>query len=293
MPAERARAQGLPEDNAHAPMAPGPLLTIGGTALSVDVAPLAGGRIAQIRHRGVPQLIGPADGDPRTIGWGCFPMAPWAGRIRAGCFTLAGREIRLRRNLEPHAIHGVAFAMAWTVAAHGADSIDLSLVLPVDDRWPFGGTVVQRIAVVGERLRMEMTLTAGDEPMPAVIGWHPWFRKPDRIEFEPDAMFPRDAEGIATLPPVPPGPPPWDDCFVNTRPVVVHRGNSRITLISDCKRWVVFDEMPHATCVEPQTGTPDAFNADPMVLSPGAALRAWFDWEWRCATPDAAGTRHD
>lgn len=285
-------AQASPEDDAHAPMAPGPLLTIGGPALAVDVAPVAGGRIAQIRHRGVEQLVGPGDGDPRTIGWGCFPMAPWAGRVRGGRFGFAGREIRLRRNLEPHAIHGVAFAMAWTVEAHGADAVRLSLNLPTDDRWPFGGRLSQRIGVAGERLRLEMTLTAGDEPMPAAIGWHPWFRKPERIDFQPEAWFPRDGEGIATLPPAAPGPRPWDDCFVNTRPVVVHRGSHRITLSSDCTHWVVFDEMPHATCVEPQTGMPDAFNADPMVLARGATLSAWFDWEWDCATPRAFGS-HD
>ena len=51
--------------------------------------------------------------------------------------------------------------------------------------------------------------------MPASLGWHPWFRKPDRLDFHPEAMYRRDDEHIAVdeLVDVPPGP--WDDCFVN------------------------------------------------------------------------------
>jgi aldose 1-epimerase len=266
------------------PLPPGPLATIARGDLSLDLAPSAGGRIAQIRHRGVEQLLGPDDGDLATIAWGCFPMLPWAGRIRDGRFAFDGRDHRLPVNFGAHAIHGVGFALPWTLDVLEANAATMSLALPADARWPFGGRAEHRIELPGDgSLRMRLALTAGEVAMPATLGWHPWFRKPDRLQFEPDAILARDRDGIAVLPPVAPTPGPWDDCFINTRPVVLHRGGTQLTLRSGCSHWVVFDQLPHTTCVEPQTGMPDAFNADPVALAPGESLEAWTTWTWRMA----------
>ncbi len=266
---------------ALAPLAPGPVTTIGRSALSVDVAPTAGGRIAQIRYEGIEQLVG-HDTDPATIAWGCYPMAPWAGRLRDGRFTFDGHAYRLPANLGPHAIHGHAFALPWQLVRVGLGDVELSLDLPADARWPFGGRVRQRLEVGTDRLAMTLSLTAGERPMPATIGWHPWFRKPDRLVFAPRAIYPRDGEGIATLPVAPPPPGPWDDCFLNDQPVLLERaGGGVIRLTSDCSHWVVYDATAHATCVEPQTGPPDAFNLGATRLEPGGTLSAWFLMEWR------------
>lgn len=263
-----------------APLAPGPLATIAAGTLSVDVAPLAGGRIAQIRRDGVEHLVGHGDDAAAMIAWGSYPMAPWAGRIRRGRFDFQGRDVRLAPNLGEHAIHGVAFSMPWRVDAHARDRIELSLALPQDERWPFGGACRQRIEVGGDRLRMTLSVTAGARAMPAAIGWHPWLRKPDRVEFSPGMVYPRDAEGIATLPLAPAPPPPWDDCFMHDGPVLVHLDGQRIRLASDCTRWVVYDEIEHATCIEPQSAPPDGFNLEPMQLAAGKSIEAWFLWEW-------------
>jgi aldose 1-epimerase len=42
----------------------------------------------------------------------------------------------------------------------------------------------------------------------------------------------------------------------------------------------VYDQTAHATCVEPQTGPPDAFNLEPAPLLPHASIDAWFAMEW-------------
>ena len=265
---------------AMAPFAPGPLIAIAEGALRVDIAPAAGGRIAQIRHDGAAQLIGPGDGNPAMIAWGSYPMAPWAGRVRHGRFDFDGRNHQLPLNLGEHAIHGVAFGLPWRVDAHSSRHAGLSLRLPQDERWPFGGTLRQHLEVGDRWLRMKLSATAGACAMPAVIGWHPWFRKPDRIEFSPSAMYPRDEEGIASYPLAPPSPGPWDDCFLNGDPVHLHRAGQIVRLTSDCSHWVVYDETAEATCVEPQSGPPDAFNLDPATLSPGETREAWFLMEW-------------
>ena len=271
-------------DDALSPLPPGPLVRIAHGALVVDIAPSAGGRIAQITFDGVPWLVGHDSQNQAMIAWGSYPMLPWAGRIRHGQFPFLGHRYRLPLNLGDHAIHGVGFGMPWQVDEYAPSCVRLSLQLPEDERWPFGGTAHQRIEIDEGQLRMTLTVTAGEHPMPAAIGWHPWFRKPERLDFEPSRFYPRDAEGMATLALAEPPAGPWDDCFLNDKPVRLHRQGQAVRLTSDCKHWVVYDETAHATCVEPQSGPPDAFNLVPAsYLTPGSSLSAWFLLEWeRC-----------
>lgn len=269
-------------DVAQRALAPGALLRLDNAALSVEIAPEAGGRLAQVRHRGTPWLVGHDEDNAAAIAWGCYPMLPWAGRIRHGAFRFDGHPYRLPATLEGHAIHGVGFMRPWRVEAHDAARCRLSLALPEDGHWPFGGTAVQDIELQDRTLLLTLSLQA-QRPMPMpVLGWHPWFLKPQRLAFDPEAMYPRDPEGIATLPLVPPVPPPWDDCFVNTAPVHVHGASGELVLDSDSRDWVVYDQRPHATCVEPQSGPPDAFNLHPEArLLAGQSVRTWFRWHWR------------
>lgn len=268
-------------DSALNPLAPGPVIRIAHGALAVDIAPSAGGRIAQITFDQLAWLVGHSAEHEAMIAWGSYPMLPWAGRIRHGRFHFQDRDYRLPVNLGDHAIHGVAVGAAWQVDAHSPTHVELSLQLPEDERWPFGGVARQHIEVSERRLQMVLTLTASKHAMPATIGWHPWFLKPDRIEFAPESFYPRDAEGIATLPVSAPPAGPWDDCFLNTQPVFLYRHGQRVRLTSDCHHWVVYDETRHATCVEPQSGPPDAFNLVPSAkIEAGSSLSAWFLMEW-------------
>ena len=270
-----------PVDPAQTPMAPGELIHIGRGALSVVIAPEAGGRVAQIRHDGLEWLVGHDDDHQAMIAWGSYPMLPWAGRIRHGQFGFDGQRYALPINLGAHAIHGVGLALPWRVDGHGPHDAELSLDLPQDERWPFGGRAHQRFEVTERALRMESSVTAGKQGMPVTLGWHPWFRKPDCLDFAPTRAYPRDDEGIACLPLIDPPASPWDDCFINTRPVELQRAGQRLRLSSDCGHWVVYDEPAHATCVEPQSGPPDAFNLGlARNLAPEESLSAWFLLEW-------------
>lgn len=269
-----------PRDDALRPLAPGPLLRIASAATEVMIAPQAGGRVAQVAHAGVPWLVEHGADNAAMIAWGCYPMLPWAGRLRGGRFEFAGRRYRLPANLGAHAIHGIGFALPWQVDEHGAGHVELSLQLPGDHRWPFDGHARQRIEVGDGRLDLRLALTAEAQAMPAVLGWHPWFRKPAHLEFAPEAMYPRDGEGIATRPTVPPTPGPWDDCFLVDQPIVLQLAGQRLQLQSDCRHWVVYDGTAHATCVEPQSGPPDGFNLEPRRIGAGQTLQAWFSWRW-------------
>lgn len=268
------------ENGAMNPLPPGLLIDIADGPLSVAIAPEAGGRVAQITYQGVDWLVGYSDEHSSPVAWGSYPMVPWAGRIRRGRFDFKGQSYQLPINFGDHAIHGVGFELPWTVEHHTRTHAALSLQMPSDGRWPFGGRAGQQIEVGENWLRMVMSVTASDGWMPATFGWHPWFVKPDRVEFHPTDVYPRDEEGIATCPLEPPPPGPWDDCFVNDDPVIVHRRDQTLRLTSDCFHWVVYDEPEHATCIEPQTGPPDGLNLGPVQLPPGASWMAWFLLEW-------------
>lgn len=251
------------------------VLTIASDDVSAEIDARNGGRLAQVVIDGTPLLVGWSD-DVAPTGWGSYPMVPWAGRIRHGRFTFDGVEYQLPINFEDHAIHGVGFTSAWTVDDHDETSVSLSLMLPTDERWPFGGVVRQRIGAHDGGITTSMTVSPLDHPFPVSMGWHPWFRKPSSVEFHPTAMYQRDDDWVAVDELVPVPEAPWDDCFVNTEPVVAEIDGVRIRITSDCDHWVVFDMRTHATCIEPQTGPPDAFNIAVHRLDPGESLSAWY-----------------
>ncbi len=257
-----------------------PPLVIGNERITVVVRPECGARIGQITVDGTDLLVAEGDGlpDPTSpLSWGSYPMVPWAGRIRHGEFRFDGADHVLPINFETHAIHGVGFDAAWNVCEHHDHHVALDLRLPTGPAWPFGGIARQQATVDGDSIRLELSVTATDHAMPAALGWHPWFRKPSRIDFRPSAMYRRDADGITVDEFVPVPESPWDDCFVNTEPVHLTVDGVDLTLRSDCTDWVVFDMLPHGTCVEPQTAPPDAFTLRPNRLEPGDTLTAWFE----------------
>ena len=60
-------------------------------------------------------------------------------------------------------------------------------------------------------------------------------------------------------------------------PVELSIGGVDLRMRSGCTDWVVYDIPAHATCVEPQSAPPDAFNIRPHRLEPGEGLEIWFD----------------
>ena len=251
------------------------MISISSDTAVAAIAPDIGGRIARLAVEGVDLLV-PGDGDDDPMMWGSFPMAPWAGRVRHGSFVLAGRPHQLAVDAPPHAIHGTTWARPWQVNTLDASSV--SMWAPLG--WEFGGTATQTIEIDSTGLSCELAVRADSEHMPAEVGWHPWFRKPIVLEFAPEAMYRRDEEGIPVGVLVAPGPGPWDDCFLNTDPVRLVYDGVVLTMVSDCDHWVVYDEPLHATCVEPQSGPPDAFNLHPRILEPGEQLTRRLRISW-------------
>lgn len=275
------------------------LVSDGGDSCEVDAR--CGGRVAQVTAAGHHLLIdpGPAAGrDPASTGWGSYPMAPWVGRIRQGRFHFFGNDHLLPLNQQDapgeerrHAMHGTVFTRPWTVDVETVNSVTMSCRLDhPDSGWPFPGLAHQTIEVLDGQLRCDLSIevdhhTNGQTPIvfPGEIGWHPWFVKPDALVFHPDAMYESDAIGLPTGNLVAPAAGPWDDCFVNTAPVTLEyarRSVAMVTVSSDCDHWVVYDMPEHATCVEPQSGPPDAFNVRPQIVTATHPLRRTMNISW-------------
>ena len=272
-----------------------------GPTVTVDVDLTHGGRLAQITVGDVPLLADvpdPSNRDVDNIGWGSYPMAPWAGRLRGGTFRWFDTDHHVRLNQDDsgvgaadrqHAMHGTVHNAAWTVDEQTESTVAISC--PLDQPgsgWTFGGVAHQRIEVLDHQLRCDLSVTVAPHsdhapPFPAEIGWHPWWRKPDSLSFHPDAMYERDGVGLPTGRLVAPFNPPWDDCFVNTAPITLHYDRlkvTHVTLSSDCDHWVVYDHPLHATCVEPQSGPPDAFNVRPQIVTTTHPLRRTMTVGW-------------
>jgi aldose 1-epimerase len=263
----------------------GLVLHSGDATLTID--PTLGARLSSLVIGGHEVLVTEGAG---PIWWGCYPMVPFAGRIRDGRFTFAGRSHQLERNLPPHAIHGTVFDRSWPVLSRHPDGATLTVDL--GPGWPFSGRVTHSISLQPGGLDATLTLEA-DEPMPAWLGWHPWFRRrlgdtPVELEFEASSMYVRGADGLPTGARSRPGPRPWDDAFTGLRaaPLLHWAGILEIEMTSTAEVWVVFDERPDGVCVEPQTAPPDAISlaqvegSPPPTAVPGHALAASMALRW-------------
>lgn len=263
---------------------PDDLLVLEAGSARLEVPARDGGRMRSLTIDGMEVLITEGYG---PIMWGCYPMAPWAGRIRDGRFTFRGRDVQLPRNDPPNALHGTVFQRPWRVDGPASLSIDLG------PDWPFPGRLSQTFELRADGLTATLRLDA-KAAMPAVLGWHPWFRRrlepspgwptePAALDVPAATMYVRDGNGITTAATTVPTPRPWDDCFTDLTgpPRLTWPGVLELELTSSCDHWVVYDQLDHAICVEPQTGPPDFTTIRPSAVEAGESLEASMTWRWR------------
>ena len=118
------------------------------------VGPQAGDRLASLVVGGAEPLVtGSKQDDPMV--WGCYPMAPWAGRLRRGRLHFEGRTYPLPIDAEPHAIHGTVYRRAWVVDEEG------SMATGLGADWPFAGHARQRVTLEPGRLRCRLEPRTG------------------------------------------------------------------------------------------------------------------------------------
>lgn len=259
-------------------------LSAGDVVAEVD---LDGGRWSSLRVGGLEVFV--TEGE-RPTRWGSFPMIPWCGRLRDGQLSFDGRVHDFPLTSPPHANHGFCHLQPWAeVGTSTAGSLTIRTELGAP--WPFGGHTIQRFDLTDDRMVVTAEVYADDAPMPAMAGWHPWFRRDlgrggvAELSFDGGRMYEVDDEAIPTgeLVVIPPGP--WDACFVGltSDPVIRWPGALSIRLSSTFDHWVIYTQPEHALCVEPESGAPNEPNRAPRIVRPGEPLIGSMTLAWERA----------
>ena len=181
--------------------------------LTLEVAPWLGGAVTAFRL-GEIELLRPtpqaaiAHGQVRQTG--AFALVPYSNRIAQGRFEHEGAAFQLAASPygEAHALHGNGWQLPWTVTECSAISCVLQLDhVPVGDGppraagWPFAFRATQSMALSPSGLRITLELeNRDDRPMPAGLGWHPFFplRADTTLAFSARSVWLTDAELLPT-----------------------------------------------------------------------------------------------
>lgn len=247
------------------------------------LAPGLGGAVLTLDWRGQPVFRPTPDGATDILETACFPLVPYANRIADGRFVFEGRSVLLQTldRFAPHALHGDAWLLPWTVESQTENRVEMTLDWPGDaDGWPWPWRARQIVELSDEGLSITLSMNnTGDAVMPAGLGLHPYFQRyaDSRLTLSAEGVWITDAreipERLAPIAEV----ADWskglalaDAPFVDhayagwTGEAVIEGGGQRVVMTADVPaRWaqVYAPKGVDFFCVEPVTHRPDALNA--------------------------------
>lgn len=220
-----------------------------------------------------------------------FPLVPYANRIAEGRFDFDGANYRLPLNFgdHPHSLHGFGWQAKWTAKATGATTAQLVHDHGGDAGWPWPYRAEQQVALTALQLSISLSLfNAGDRPMPAGLGFHPyfmadaattlrfgarslWLSTPDML---PDREAPAGALGDWSRPAIVRGDRLIDNVYGGwDGAATIERGDGlRLTLTATGADWLHVYRPPGSAdfCLEPVSHMPDAIHRGTMpILPPG------------------------
>lgn len=186
--------------------------------LVLDVLPQLGARFHRLRVRGHDVLRTPASHEAHVaepFHWGAYPMVPWCNRIPGGRIAWDGVDACLGVNFGDHAIHGEAYVAPWETLGSGHYAFHGPVAFP----WRYRSEV--RVDLDDDAVSWQISVTNEDDtPMPAGLGYHPWFNTTGGLRVSVPAALAYDMtdDGLAVGPPHPVngsgdlracGPVPW------------------------------------------------------------------------------------
>ena len=262
------------------------------------IAPQLGGSLLALRWRGRDALRSNESALLPTDA-GCFPMLPFCGRVRGGEIETQGGVVRLPRNDDagPNALHGFGWSQPWRIVAQDVASCTLEH-RDGSGSWPWPYAARLRYAADRDMFRMELEIiNCGDHPMPAGLGFHPYFPRDShsRICASAAAMdimgadkFPcRRVTSHPVLTRLREGGAPGDDIdtgFYNWTGSAQLVAALPVLLTSDLDRFVIFAPAGASFfCFEPVSHDIGAFSAPAerwvesglSMLAPGAKCAAF------------------
>lgn len=162
-------------------------------SLRVELAPEIGGSVARFdRLTGgerIPLFRGSDAAYRDALDAGCFPLVPFANRIRGGCFTCDGRAVRLAPNMagDPSPLHGQGWQSVWRAIGPPSETrVDLVFEHPAGE-WPWAYEARQRIELDDGGLGVRLACrNLSPDPMPCGLGLHPYFPCTPQTELDTD-----------------------------------------------------------------------------------------------------------
>jgi aldose 1-epimerase len=287
-------------------------------------APEAGMICCSLRHRGE-ELLGQRGGLARYVEAGStmgIPfLHPWANRLGASRFELAGRHVdlelqglRLKRDESGLPIHGLlGGAPGWRVLDHLetdeggvlAAGFDFASYPRLLEAFPYPHSVRIEARLSGAELTILTTVRAGEEsPVPIAFGFHPYFRLPgvprgeweltapvgERLQLD-ERMLPTGRREAARIEPAPLGSRTFDDAFLApacAEPFALEGGGRRLEVrIGDgypyCQLYAPGDD--DAIAIEPMTAPTNALLSGEglRLLGPGESFSASFSVSVLCS----------
>ncbi len=155
------------------------VLSIAHGEYALEILPGLGGALAGMRFRGREVLRRAPPGAAEPLSSAGFPLVPFANRIANGRFRFGPRQVQLARNApgQLHPLHGQSWRAPWAVESHDARQAVLAFeYAPGEWPWPYRAQQVFTLRESGLEVRLTLENRAS-EPMPAGIGWHPYFRR--------------------------------------------------------------------------------------------------------------------
>jgi aldose 1-epimerase len=168
-------------------------------AMEVSICPSIGNVAFDVRAHGRPILMPP----PRLSDWKQMPsqagipfLAPWANRLDTDGYWANGKRyllnpdaVEIRRDQNGLPIHGLLlFASDWRIVALEANDsgaqVSSRLEFWKHPEWmaqfPFAHTIEMTHRLSDGILEVRITIeNHSTDPMPLVIGFHPWYQIPD------------------------------------------------------------------------------------------------------------------
>lgn len=157
------------------------MITLSCNDLTLQLNPEVGGCVSSF-HRGSTPILRPAvQGSTNPLDQAAYPLIPFSGRIDQGEFVFNKRKVTLPSNMppEPHAIHGQGWQSQWQVCEQHQQRARVEFIYSGDD-WPWRYRAEQTFELRKNSLTLSLALhNLSSEPMPAGLGWHPFFPKDD------------------------------------------------------------------------------------------------------------------
>jgi aldose 1-epimerase len=154
------------------------VLTAG--SLEIHLLPAVGGSIARFDRIAGPDrqplLRGVDKDDVGPLDVACFPLVPFANRIRGGAFEFVGKAVRLSPNMppDPSPLHGQGWQQPWQVTSASGSAAEL-VFRYVAAEWPWSYEAWQLFELDAAGLSITLVCrNLSEAPMPCALGLHPY-----------------------------------------------------------------------------------------------------------------------